>query len=129
MLVRIDKEFSDITYVPTSSLADMLSNLCKKHNNVKFDSEESLHLRPYYDYEEQIKQFDLSSLKSQQIQDNPELIKKLQAEMEKRKQKELHDAAQKKKADQEIERQQLQEKRRSVAVDPNAIKSIINNQS
>lgn len=49
--------------------------------------------------------------------------------MEKRKQKELQDAMHKKKADEEIARQQLQERMRSVAVDPNAIKSIMQTQS
>ncbi len=65
MLVRIDKEFSDITYVPTSSLAMQIAELCKKHHNVNYDDEEARHLRPYYNYEEQIKQFDQSSLKAE----------------------------------------------------------------
>lgn len=52
MLVRMDKEYSDITYVPTSSLGSMIDNLCKRHANIKFGEEEAKHNRPYYDYEE-----------------------------------------------------------------------------
>lgn len=62
MLVKMDKEFSDITYVPTSSLGSLIDQLCKRHNNVKFSDEEKEHLRPYYNYDEQIKQFDQSSI-------------------------------------------------------------------
>jgi len=87
MLVRLDKEFSDVTYVPASSLAMQLSELCKKHNNTKFDEAEKRHSRPYYDYEEQVKLFDESSVsKIKAIETNPDLQKRLQAEIEQRKQ-------------------------------------------
>ena len=90
MLVRMDKEYSDITYVPTSSLGSMIDNLCKRHANIKFGEEEAKHNRPYYDYEEQVKLFDQSSIsrKMEEIQNNPELQKRLQAEREASLQKE-----------------------------------------
>ena len=98
MLVRMDKEFSDITYVPTSSLAMQIAELCKKHHNVRF-ADEAKHGRPYYNYEERIKEFDEASIsKSKQIESNPELLKQLQAEMANRKEK---------------ERQELEDKRRA----------------
>ena len=52
MLVRMDKEFSDITYVPASSLGSQIDNLCKRDTNKKFGEDEAKHLRPYYDYDE-----------------------------------------------------------------------------
>ena len=61
MLVRIDKEFSDVTYVPASSLGMQIDILCKR-NNHKRTPEEIKHLRPHYDQAEQIKLFDESSL-------------------------------------------------------------------
>ena len=84
MLVRMDKEFSDITYVPTSSLGSLIDDLCKRHDNKKFGDEEAKHNRPYYDYDEAVKLFDQSSIawKQQQIKNDPELQKKLQAERE-----------------------------------------------
>ena len=88
MLVRIDKEFSDITYVPTSSLGMIIDEICKR-KHTKRNPEDALHLRPYYDYEETIKDFDkASNFQSEQIRDNPELLKKLQDEMAKRKRQE-----------------------------------------
>ena len=62
MLVRMDKEFSDITYVPTSSLGSLIDDLCKRHDNKKFGEQEAKHNRPYYDYEERVKLFDNSSI-------------------------------------------------------------------
>lgn len=62
MLVRMDKEFSDITYVPASSLGSQIDNLCKRDTNKKFGEDEAKHLRPYYDYDEQIKNFDESNI-------------------------------------------------------------------
>ena len=62
MLVRMDKEYSDITYVPASSLGSQIDNLCKRDNNKKFGEGEAAHLRPYYDYDERIKEFDESSI-------------------------------------------------------------------
>jgi len=89
MLVRIDKEYSDITYVPTSSLGELIAELCKK-NHTKRNPEDALHNRPYYDYDERIKEFDASSYsKTKMIENNPELLAQLQAEMEKRKRQEL----------------------------------------
>lgn len=61
MLVRIDKEYSDVTYVPASSLGMQIDILCKR-NNSKRSPEDIKHLRPYYDQAEQIKLFDESSL-------------------------------------------------------------------
>ena len=50
MLVRIDKEYSDITYVPTSSLKDLIDNLCKRNDDIR-NPDDIKHNRPYYDYE------------------------------------------------------------------------------
>mmetsp|Transcript_9424 Transcript_9424/g.11543 ORF Transcript_9424/g.11543 Transcript_9424/m.11543 type:complete len:90 (-) Transcript_9424:374-643(-) len=89
MLVRMDKEYSDITYVPTSSLGSQIDELCKRHINKKFGEEEAKHLRPYYDYDEQVKLFDQSSIsnKMKQIENNPELMAQLKAEREAQKAK------------------------------------------
>lgn len=51
MLVRLDKEFSDITYVPASSLAMQIAEICKR-NHQKRNPEDMHHLRPYYDHAE-----------------------------------------------------------------------------
>ena len=90
MLVRMDKEYSDITYVPASSLGSQIDNLCKRDNNKKFGEDEAAHLRPYYDYDERIKEFDESSIanRMKQIKNNPELMAQLKAEQEKKKLKE-----------------------------------------
>ena len=67
MLVRMDKEFSDITYIPTSSLGEQIAGIVKR--DMRFhNSEEAKHGRPYYDYEEQVKLFDQSAVKSRQIE-------------------------------------------------------------
>lgn len=66
MLVRIDKEFSDITYVPTSSLGMMIDEICKR-KHTKTNPEDALHLRPYYDYEETIAEFDKASNLSDKV--------------------------------------------------------------
>ena len=67
MLVRMDKEFSDITYVPTTSLGEQIAGIVKR--DMRFhNSEEAKHGRPYYDYEEQVKLFDQSAIKSRQIE-------------------------------------------------------------
>lgn len=42
MLVRIDKEFSDITYVPTSSLGMIIDEICKR-KHTKRNPEDALH--------------------------------------------------------------------------------------
>ena len=77
MLVKLDKEFSDITYVPTSSLAMQLDILCKRTHTNK-PAEDKTHDRPYYNYDEEIEAFDKSSAgKSAEIQKNPELLKQL----------------------------------------------------
>lgn len=75
MLVRIDKEFSDITYVPASSLGEQIAEICKR-NRQKRNPEDALHLRPYYDHAEQIKLFDESSLsQAKHLENNKELLK------------------------------------------------------
>ena len=87
--MRIDKEFSDITYSPAGSLREQIDELCKRYNNKKFSEEERKNLLPYYSYEDQKKLFDESSIsKMKEIESNPELQKKLQAEMEERKRQE-----------------------------------------
>ena len=88
MLVRLDKEYSDITYIPTNSLGMQIAELCKRNHQHR-NPEDELHGRPYYDYEQQIKQFDESSLgSSSRVESNPELLAKLQAEMGERKKRE-----------------------------------------
>ena len=74
MLVMLDKEYSDITYVPAASLKYQIDDLCKR-THVKRDPKEALHNRPYYDHAEQIKLFDESSIshKSRIIENDPEL--------------------------------------------------------
>ena len=85
MLVRMDKEYSDITYVPTSSLGSQIDQLCKR-NVVTRDPLEMLHNRPYYDHEEVKKEFDKASYgQSAHIENHPELAAKLAAELEQRK--------------------------------------------
>ena len=125
MLVRLDKEFSDITYIPTSSLAMQIAELCKRNHQYR-NPEDMLHNRPYYDHQQQIKDFDQSSLgNSKHLKDNPELLAKLQAEMERRKKTEV-DSVEKRKRDTELRQQeQMQEKIRSVSVDPKAVQSML----
>ena len=50
MLVRLDKEYSDITYIPTNSLGMQIAELCKRNHQHR-NPEDELHGRPYYDYE------------------------------------------------------------------------------
>ena len=78
MLVRMDKEFSDITYIPATSLGSQIDEICKRYENFEVSEEERKHNRPYYNYNEQIKLFDQSSSsKQREIQNNPLLMKQL----------------------------------------------------
>ena len=70
MLVRIDKEFSDITYVPTSSLGSLIDTLCKRDSVNRLEDE--FKDRPYYNYDETIKQFDESAA-AKRVATDPEL--------------------------------------------------------
>ena len=90
MLVMLDKEYSDITYVPAASLKSQIDDLCKR-THVKRDPKEALHLRPYYDHDERIKEFDESAMSHQSkiIENNPELQAQMKAKMEEKRQKEL----------------------------------------
>lgn len=51
MLIRMDKEYSDITYIPTSSLGMQIAELCKRNHQYR-DPEDAKHNRPYYSYEQ-----------------------------------------------------------------------------
>ena len=62
MLVRMDKEFSDITYRPTKSLGAMMDNLCKRTPE-RQTAENKSHGRPYYNHEETIALFDKQAAK------------------------------------------------------------------
>lgn len=114
MLVRMDKEFSDITYIPTQSLGHQIDDICKR-NVVTRDPLEKLHGRPYYDHEETKRDFDKSSAgQSHHIEAHPELAAKLQAEMKQRKQKEQRDLEERRRIERQVELQWKEEQRRSV---------------
>ena len=74
----MDKEFSDITYIPATSLGSQIDEICKRYENFEQSEEERKHNRPYYNYEAQVKNFDESSFsKQKEIQNNPLLMKQL----------------------------------------------------
>ena len=125
MLVRLDKEYSDITYIPTNSLGMQIAELCKRNHQHR-NPEDALHGRPYYDHKQQIKQFDESSLGSSlRVESNPELLAQLQAEMDERKRKEKQDQEEKRRMQLEVEKREMQEKIRAVSADSAAIKNAL----
>ena len=54
LLIRMDKEYSDITYIPTNSLGMQIAELCKRNHQYR-NPEDALHNRPYYDRDQIVK--------------------------------------------------------------------------
>ena len=124
----MDKEYSDITYIPTNTIGMQIAELCKRNHQYR-NPEDALHNRPYYDRDQMVKQFDESAQGQISRESNPELLAKLQAEMDERKKKEQLETEERKLREQAAQKHLMDEKVRSVSVDHAALNAIRNNNS